>query len=71
VWFYFTHRAMHHPTLYKLFHKQHHEFTTTVGISSEYAHPVEDIVVNMASTFVGAVVQGVHPFVLWFWVFVR
>jgi sterol desaturase/sphingolipid hydroxylase (fatty acid hydroxylase superfamily) len=33
---YFNHRLFHIPILYKNFHKQHHEFTTTVGVTASY-----------------------------------
>jgi len=39
--FYFTHRIMHHPAIYKYVHKMHHTYKTTVSISAEYSHPLE------------------------------
>uniref|UniRef100_A0A7S4PPW2 Fatty acid hydroxylase domain-containing protein n=2 Tax=Paramoeba aestuarina TaxID=180227 RepID=A0A7S4PPW2_9EUKA len=44
--FYWEHRLAHHPALYKYVHKQHHEFKQTIGIAFEYAHPVEDLLIN-------------------------
>jgi hypothetical protein len=34
VGFYWSHRALHHPPLYRLFHKQHHQFTATIGAAA-------------------------------------
>ena len=33
--FYWGHRLLHHPYLYKRFHKQHHEFVWTVSYAAE------------------------------------
>ena len=38
--FYWAHRLLHTPVLYRAIHKRHHRFTATVGIASEFAHPV-------------------------------
>ncbi len=43
VLFYCAHRALHHPTLYVLFHKQHHEFTAPLAVSARYCSAVEHI----------------------------
>lgn len=39
--FYWSHRMLHTPYLYKKVHKVHHEFNNTVSIAATYAHPVE------------------------------
>ena len=44
---YFVHRTMHHPLLYKHFHKQHHDFKVPVCVAAEYAGVVEAIFSNM------------------------
>jgi sterol desaturase/sphingolipid hydroxylase (fatty acid hydroxylase superfamily) len=41
VMFYFSHRALHHRSIYPYVHKLHHEYRTSVGLTSEYAHPIE------------------------------
>lgn len=69
--FYTSHRLFHHPSLYKHFHKQHHEFKAPIGLSSEYAHAVEDLLVNLPSTLLPPVLLGVHPLVLFLWLGLR
>jgi sterol desaturase/sphingolipid hydroxylase (fatty acid hydroxylase superfamily) len=53
TWFYWTHRLLHHERIYKYVHKQHHRFKTPVGVAAVFAHPVEDLVVSLPSTFIG------------------
>jgi len=69
--FYWAHRLLHHRSIYRFIHKQHHEFRTNVGIASEYAHPVEVILANFIPTFGGLAVVGTHFVTLWIWVAIR
>eukprot|EP00051_Salpingoeca_urceolata_P012431 m.154030 g.154030 ORF g.154030 m.154030 type:complete len:217 (-) comp17488_c0_seq3:416-1066(-) len=39
--FYWSHRLLHHPWLYKHIHKKHHAFRVPIGLAVEYSHPVE------------------------------
>lgn len=56
--FYWVHRTLHHPKLYPLIHKKHHEFYTTVSMSAEYAHPIEYAFGNVIPVFVAAKLLG-------------
>ncbi|XP_051258544.1 fatty acid hydroxylase domain-containing protein 2 [Dicentrarchus labrax] len=60
VMFYYSHRLFHHPSLYKHFHKQHHEWTAPIGVVSIYAHPLEHMLSNMLPVAVGPVLLGSH-----------
>ncbi|ODQ77762.1 hypothetical protein BABINDRAFT_163161 [Babjeviella inositovora NRRL Y-12698] len=44
TWHYWTHRAMHYGALYKMIHKKHHRYAAPFGLATEYAHPVEAMV---------------------------
>ncbi|XP_074528607.1 fatty acid hydroxylase domain-containing protein 2 [Halichoeres trimaculatus] len=60
IMFYYSHRLFHHPSLYKHFHKQHHEWTAPIGIVSTYAHPLEHVISNMLPVVMGPIILGSH-----------
>ncbi len=47
TFFYWSHRAMHHPKLYKFFHRVHHESTDPSPLTAFAFHPSEAIVENI------------------------
>merc|ERR1711916_158470 len=57
--FYYSHRALHHPSLYHL-HRQHHEFKAPVGLVAVYAHPIEVAVSNIMPLLLGPLLMGSH-----------
>ena len=69
--FYWSHRLLHHKSIYKYIHKQHHQYNVSIGIAAEYAHPLEDIVSNILPTIGGCLILGSHAFTLWLWLFLR
>lgn len=69
--FYWGHRTMHHPSIYKYIHKQHHKFNKSIGIAAEYAHPLEDLLCNTLPTIGGCLLMGSHVVTLWLWLFLR
>jgi len=58
--FYWLHRLLHHRSIYKYIHKQHHEFKVTIGISAEYANPVESILSNFVPFVSGPFLLHTH-----------
>ncbi|XP_070552720.1 fatty acid hydroxylase domain-containing protein 2-like isoform X2 [Ptychodera flava] len=67
IGFYYTHRLMHHPSLYKHIHKVHHEWTAPISIISLYCHPVEHILSNMLPPLLGPLLMGSHIATTWLW----
>ncbi|KAJ3267061.1 Chromosome 5 4 [Chytriomyces hyalinus] len=58
--FYGAHYLFHHPSIYKHFHKIHHEFTAPMAIASTYAHPLEHVVANVLPIAVGPFILRSH-----------
>jgi lathosterol oxidase len=44
TYFYWTHRAMHHPKIYRSFHKVHHQSTNPSPWAAFAFHPLEGVV---------------------------
>ena len=44
MFFYWSHRAMHHPRFYKFFHKVHHESTDPSPLTAFAFHPSEAVI---------------------------
>ncbi|XP_072256578.1 fatty acid hydroxylase domain-containing protein 2-like isoform X2 [Pyxicephalus adspersus] len=68
VLFYYSHRMFHHPSIYKHFHKIHHEWTAPVGVVSHNIHPLEHIISIMLPVMIGPMLMGSHlvTITLWF-----
>lgn len=67
---YWGHRMLHHPYLYKRIHKLHHQFTTPFGLTASVAHPIETIILGMATFFPAFIVRP-HLFTFYVWIQVR
>jgi 4-alpha-methyl-delta7-sterol-4alpha-methyl oxidase len=69
--FYWSHRMLHSPYLFKKIHSQHHRFVTTIGIASEFAHPVEQFFSSIVSTLSGPILLNTHLFTYMVYMFIR
>lgn len=67
VFFYYSHRLLHHRRLYSKIHKVHHEWTAPVGVVSMYCHPIEHILSNIIPVTVGPLLMGSHLATTWMW----
>uniref|UniRef100_H2YNZ9 Fatty acid hydroxylase domain-containing protein n=1 Tax=Ciona savignyi TaxID=51511 RepID=H2YNZ9_CIOSA len=67
VMFYYVHRLLHHPRLYKHIHKMHHEWTAPIGIVGLYCHPIENVFSNHIPILVGPLIFGSHVTTMWLW----
>jgi sterol desaturase/sphingolipid hydroxylase (fatty acid hydroxylase superfamily) len=69
--FYWAHRMLHIPFLFKYIHKIHHKHHCPVGIASECAHPVEFYFGNMLPFSLGPILLKAHSFTFWLWFAIR
>ena len=63
VWSFVFHRMNHFRLPYRLIHKKHHEYNVSVGMTAEYAHPVEYLLTNIvpvtqAAASIGPIILG-------------
>ena len=68
--FFYIHRALHHKSIYKYFHKIHHEFTAPISVVSMNSHPFENIVCNLVSAGGAFPLLGCHIMTAHLWAFV-
>ena len=69
--FYWAHRALHLSFIYPYVHKVHHQFRTSIGIASEYAHPVEFLFSNVIPFVAGPTLCRAHYFTIFMWTILR
>lgn len=66
--FYYLHRVLHNPWIYKYIHKKHHTWQTPFGLTAVYCHPLEHFLCNMLPVAFGPYFMGAHlvTTTLWF-----
>mmetsp|Transcript_18838 Transcript_18838/g.18815 ORF Transcript_18838/g.18815 Transcript_18838/m.18815 type:complete len:318 (+) Transcript_18838:31-984(+) len=70
--FYWLHRLLHTPRFYGAIHKKHHEYINTIGIASEYAHPLEFAFGNLLPAAIGPLLLGnCHIYTIYMWNVIR
>jgi len=70
---YWGHRIFHWNVIYPYIHKIHHQYKNTISISSEYAHPIEFLGVNIIPTNLGMLIlqRRTHLLTLSMWIIIR
>lgn len=69
--FYWTHRLLHQPFLYKFIHKFHHRYKQPIGLAAEYTHPLEYLFANSIPQFLGPLLFRCHIVTFWVWLAIR
>jgi sterol desaturase/sphingolipid hydroxylase (fatty acid hydroxylase superfamily) len=67
---YWFHRALHIKAIYPYIHKIHHTFQTPFSFATDFAHPVETIILGMATYFPALMLQP-HLFTFYCWIVLR
>ncbi|KAL7293813.1 hypothetical protein TKK_0012873 [Trichogramma kaykai] len=70
IGFYYSHRLLHHPSIYRFVHKRHHEWQAPIAIVSIYCHPLEHVLSNLLPIVSGILIVGAHVFVAKIWIFI-
>ncbi|KAF3776928.1 Methylsterol monooxygenase 1-2 [Nymphaea thermarum] len=67
---YWIHRWMHIPWFYDRFHSVHHEFTAPIGITANYGHWLEILILGLP-TVAGPAVVPCHVLTFGMWLLLR
>lgn len=67
IMFYYGHRLLHHPRIYKYIHKKHHEWQSPFALTAVYCHPFEHFLSNLLPVAVGPLLMKSHILTSWIW----
>jgi len=68
-----THWLFHRKWLYPFVHKVHHQHVDSIGLASEYAHPIEFMFGNLTAISLGPFIlqKHIHLYTVMLWYFIR
>jgi sterol desaturase/sphingolipid hydroxylase (fatty acid hydroxylase superfamily) len=69
VLFYYTHRLLHLPCMWR-FHRLHHEVVNPVAVATFYASTVENLISNILPVLITPLIVGLPVDLLWYWTIV-
>ena len=70
IFFYFSHRILHIPILYKLFHKKHHEITAPIGFCAVYMTTFDLYLGNIVPVYLPLYLMKAHPITFKIWMII-
>ena len=68
--FYFLHRTLHLPWLFKRVHAVHHRVRTPSALAGGYFHPIDYVLPSLVA-LTGPLLVGAHVITIWIWAALR
>ncbi|CAL1289049.1 unnamed protein product [Larinioides sclopetarius] len=65
--YYYIHRFLHTPFLFKYVHYLHHKWNSPIAIIAELCHPLENFFANLFPIVLGPILLGSHLATSWIW----